>query len=182
MMPAPVLMSPEGILIDTSGTECCCGGEPVNCLDCAGGGCTSVTMHISGYVAASSDFGDVTLLNDVSIPMVMNPVCNWSYQQGSASGDCQQLPPGGSPLDFDCALAVNNASLDCQSGDPDRFKASIRVGSDVGADGSWCYERFVGPCPPGGYLTFIDPGGGPCSEHGQIPNQIAQTPGSLNLS
>ncbi len=35
MMPPPVLMSPEGILIDTGGTECCCAPPPIieGCLD-----------------------------------------------------------------------------------------------------------------------------------------------------
>ena len=36
MMPPPALLSPEGILIDTAGTECCCGDDPgVGCpQDC----------------------------------------------------------------------------------------------------------------------------------------------------
>ena len=57
MMPAPVLMSPEGILIDTSGTECCCGdqqlgacchdeGQTDDCTDLSQSDCEAIPGSI----------------------------------------------------------------------------------------------------------------------------------------
>ena len=71
MMPPPVVMSPEGILIDTGGAECCCGGATTGSVCClsniGGAGSCDDTLTEQECISAGGVLGpsEFTTCDDV---------------------------------------------------------------------------------------------------------------------
>ena len=157
MMPPPALLSPEGILIDTAWTECCCGETvPVICNDlfqCPGlGAGTRYRVTLASYL---HDTNNPSCRSSV---MYTGLVYEIDFFGNSSQNNIQLISFGSCERCFfdglDCVCVTDcvpnfGSAFSCQNTDGvDHFHLGSEM-VDFTIPG-WHFDQFVGPCPESG--------------------------------
>ena len=170
MMPPPALLSPDGILIDTSGTECCCGDDGV-----PQGQCPTAFPSIGGTPACDCSptfalqFGGLEAFDvhgnqapggcsEIAVCEDDGSVHRWISEHENFS-----CPGNPDPPDCDTQTGEwgGHASLACING---FWQAAILITwGCFGRSASWIFHQTAGAadtCPPTGDYPYASSSSG----------------------